>query len=215
MSNHSSLFSIRLAGVLAVTILSPIGALAQTPDSFGLRTNPTPSFAVTLLPGETIGNEQVIRALIRTGTNEFMFVEPEGMQSQTPNESTIVLTARDMNWYVSIRILGPSPAKARLKETLREQLAREYPQVNNPEEFVTTVADQEGVGLQLHVALPDVGDRLIRAVWVPFQAGVLEFKLHAKHSAASAAKRDFDTILLTFRSNERGRIEVLERSDKT
>lgn len=215
MSNHSSLIPIRLAGVLAVTSLLPIGALAQIPDSFGLRTNPPPSLAVTFLPGETIGSEQVIRALIRIGTNEFMFVMPEGMQSQTPNESTIVLTARDMNWYVSIRILGPSPAKAGLKETLREQLAREYPQVNNPEEFTTTVADREGAGLQLRVALPEVGDRSIRTVWVPFQAGVLEFKLHAKQAVASAAQRDFDTILLTFRSNERGRIEVLERSDKT
>jgi hypothetical protein len=191
------------------------GVLAQTPNGFVSRTNQTSDFAVTLLPGEPVGHEQVIRELIRSGTNEFMFVVPEGLQTRTPSEGMIMLTSRDMRYYLSIRIIGPAPAKLGLKDALQERIAIEYPQASNVEEFTTTVADREGTGFQLRQELPQVATRLIRVIWVPFKAGVLEFALNADANSASAGQGAFDMILLTFRSNERGKIEVVKRSERT
>jgi len=200
---------------MAGAMLFVAGATAQTPNDFGLRTNQTPGLAVALLPGESVGHEQVIRELIRSGTNEFMFVVPEGLRTQAPSEDMIVLTSRDMSCYLSIRSAGPAPATPGLKEALRERIASEYPQVSNLEEFTTTVADREGTGLQLRQELPGVGTRLIRMIWVPFKAGVLEFTLNVDANRASTGQGAFDMMLLTFRSNERGKIEVVIRSDKT
>lgn len=196
-------------------MFSVVGIVAQPSTGFELLTNPAPALAVSLLRGETIGREQVIRALIRTGTNEFMFVLPEGFRSQSPSEGTIMLTTRDQNCYLSFRSIKEPPANLGLKEALRERIVSEYPHAGNMEEFTTKVADREGAGLQLRLARPDVGDRLVRIVWVPFQVGVMEFTLNAKSTAAPAAQAAMDMILLTFRSNERGRLEIVKRSDKT
>ena len=162
-----------------------------------------------------MGQEQVIRELVRSGTNEFMFVVPEGLRSQTPDEGTIVLTDRDVTCNLSIRIVGPAPASPGLKEALREQVASHFPNASSLEEFTTTVADREGTGFQLRQELPKVGGRLIRILWVPFKAGVLEFALNVDTKKASAGQAALDMILLTFRSNERGKIEVVIRSERT
>jgi hypothetical protein len=52
-------------------------------------------------------------------------------------------------------------------------------------------------------------------VWVPFKAGLLEFSLNADGGSASAGQGALDMILLTFRSDERGKVEIVRRSDKT
>ena len=91
----------------------------------------------------------------------------------------------------------------------------QYAQASGLEEFTTTVADREGTGFQLRQELPKVSDRSIRVLWVPFKAGIMEFALNTDHKSASAAQGAFDMILLTFRSNERGKLEIVRRSDKT
>ena len=215
MSHRRTLFRFRLAGALAGATLFSAGVFAQTPNGFFWSTNQTPGLAVTLQPGELVGHEQVIREFIRSGTSEFMFVVPEGLGSKTPSAGMIVLTSCDMRYYVSIRIAGPSPTNSGLKEALRERIASQYPHLSGLDAFTTTVADQEGTGFQLRQALPGVGGRLIRIIWVPFEAGVLEFALNADNNSASAGKGALDNILLTFRSNERGKLEIVKRSDKT
>jgi hypothetical protein len=200
---------------MAEALLFAAGVIAQTPTGFGLGTNQPPGFAVTLLPGERVGHEQIVRGLIRSGTNEFMFVVPEGLRTQTPSEGTIVLTSRDMSYYLSIRIVGPAPASPGLQEALREQIANQFPNVSSMEEFTATVANREGTGFQLRQELAKGGSRLIRILWSPFKAGVLEFALNANSNSALAGQGTFDMILLTFRSNERGRLEFVRRSEKT
>lgn len=215
MSHHKALLRRRLAGALAAAMLVAAGVFAQTPNGFLCPSNQTPGLAVTLQPGELVGPEQVIRACIRSGTNEFMFVVPEGLRTEAPPEGMLVLISRDMSYYVSVRIVAPPPTNPELKETLRERIASQYPHMNSLEEFTTTVADREGIGFQLRQELPKVGNRLIRILWVPFKAGVLEFSLNADNNSASLGRGAFDSILLTLRSNERGRIEIVRRSDKT
>lgn len=43
----------------------------------------------------------------------------------------------------------------------------------------------------------------------------MEFTLNASNTSAAAAQAALDMVLLTFRSNERGKIEIVRRSDKT
>jgi hypothetical protein len=196
-------------------MLFAAGVFAQPHNSSVLGANETPGLAVTLQTGEYVGQRQVIRALITSGTNTFMFVVPEGLRAETSSEGRVVLTSGDVTYFLCIGIVGPPLAEPGLKEVLRQRIASHYPNARNLEEFAATVAEREATGFQLRQALPGVGDRLIRILWLPFKAGLLEFTLNADSSSASAGQGALDMILLTFRSDERGKIEIVRRSDKT
>jgi hypothetical protein len=196
-------------------VLFAAGVFAQPHNSSVSGTNATPGLAVTLQAGEYVAQQQVIRALIASGTNTFMFVVPEGLRVQPSSEGRVVLTSRDMSYFLCLGIAAPPLAEAGLKEALRQRIASHYPNARNLEEFAATVADREATGFQLRQALPGVGGRLVRILWLPFKAGVLEFTLNADSSSASAGQDALDMILLTFRSDELGKIEIVRRSDKT
>jgi hypothetical protein len=215
MSHRNAFFRRQLAGALAAAMLLAADVIAQTSNGIDLSPNQAPELAVTLEPGEFVGHEQVIREHLRSGTNEFMFVVPDGLRTETAPDGKIVLITRDMSYYVSLRVVSPPPTSPELKDALREQIVSQYAPLYGLQEFTTTVADREGTGFQLRQDLPKVGGRLIRILWMPFNAGVLEFALNADNHNLSAGQGAFDMILLTFRSNERGRIEIVRRSDKT
>jgi hypothetical protein len=215
MSHPKAQLRCRFAGVLAGALLWAAGVFAQPHNSSVWGTNETPGLTVTFQAGEHVGQQQVIRGLIRSGTNTFMFVLPEGVRAETSSEGRIVLTSWDVRYFLCIGIVGPPLAEPGLKEALRQRIASHYPNARNLEEFAATVADREGTGFQLRQALPGVGDRLIRIVWVPFRAGLLEFTLNADSGSASAGQGTIDMILLTFRSDERGKIEIVRRSENT
>jgi hypothetical protein len=215
MSHPKTVIRYGYGAFLIGTILLALGAVAQTPSGLGLNTNQPSELIVKLYPGELVGHEQVIRQLIKCGTNEFIFVVPEGLRAETLPKGVIMLYGREMNYYASIRIVPPPPAPAGLKASLLEQIASEYSQASGVEEFATTVADREGTGFQLRQDLPKTGDRLVRILWVPFKAGVVEFVVNADHHSAAIGREALDMILLTFRANERGSLEIIERSDKS
>jgi hypothetical protein len=162
-----------------------------------------------------VGREQVIRQFISSGTNEFVFVVPDGLRRQTAPEGMIVLTAGDMSYFMSLRIVAPPPVKPGIREALQDRIAGKYAGAKSLEEFTVSVADRAGTGFQLRQELPELGNRLVRILWVPFKAGVMEFALNADAKNAAAGRAALDMILLTFRSNERGRLEIVERSDKS
>jgi hypothetical protein len=215
MSHPSSIVRFRLAGLLAAALLFVADVRCQTAGGFVVSSNPPPKLLVRLCPGELVGHEQVIRQFIGSGTNEFVFVVPDGLRTQTAAEGAIVLTAGDMSYNVCLRIAAPPPAKPGIREALQERITRQYAGAKSLEGFTTSVADLEGTGFQLRQDLPGVGNRLVRILWVPFKAGVMEFALNADANNAAAGRAALDMILLTFRSNERGRLEIVARSDKS
>ena len=202
----------RLTGLVVGALLWAPALVAQTGNRASFSTNQ--ALAITLLPGESVGNEQVMRGLIKTGTNEFMFVVP-GLRVEAPREGKILLISPDLKWYVSMRIIQTLPPDSELKRALREHVMDQYPGARGVEEFASTVADREGCGLHLWQKPQGSGPRRVSILWVPFQAGVVEFCLNAESDSVSTSRAAFDMILLTFRSNERGKIEVLRRSDKS
>jgi hypothetical protein len=125
------------------------------------------------------------------------------------------MISRDMTYSVSVRIIEPAPPQPGLAEALAEQIARQYPHSSSLETFTTVVADREGAGVQLRQTLTGLNARIVRILWVPFKAGLVEFALNADSSCASAGQAALDTVLLTFRSNEGGKLTIIRRSDKT
>jgi hypothetical protein len=114
-----------------------------------------------------------------------------------------------------LRMLAPPPVKPGTSEALQDRIAGQYPGARNLEGFTVSVADREGTGFELQQDLPELGHRRVRILWVPFKAGIMEFALNADAKNGTAGRAALDMILLTFRSNERGRLEIIERSDKS
>jgi hypothetical protein len=208
-----TLFQVSLSGALAGALALAISTLAETTTSQFPGTNSPPALAVSLQPGEIVGREQIVRALLKNGTNEFIFVVPEQLRIQSLERGVIVMTSQDLSYYASVRVV--EPALAEMKQTLRAQIAGQYAGASGVEEFATTVADQEGTGFQLRQDLPGLPARHIKVLWVPFKVGVLEFTLVADTKSAPIAQGALDMILLSFRSNERGRLELVTHSDKS
>jgi hypothetical protein len=203
-----------LAG--AVWPLATLAVVGQTNPVALVREVPR-FLEATLQPGETVGNEQVLRCFISCGTNRFVFVMPPAVRTRTGCAETLTLESNDGAYLLNLRILGPGPARL----DAGGQLAREtewlgqWPEPRRFERFTTTVSGRAAQGLELRLGLPALGERLRRCVWVPCNAGVLEFSLDASSQRASAALQALDTMLLTFRSNERGELEIIPRSDRT
>jgi hypothetical protein len=215
MSHLNSLRRFRLCSALAGTFLFTVTALAQAPQGVSGATNALPRLAATLQPGETIGREQVVREFLRSGTNEFIFVVPDGTRAETAPAGQIALSSWEQRFYISIRLLEFPTSTPRLKEALRARIVSEYPRATNVELFDTTVGNKRSSGFQLHWNQPGTGLRLVRAVCVPCPAGLLEFTLNTDTHSAPAGQRALNQVLLTLRSNEGGKLEIVRRSDKT
>ena len=157
----------------------------------------------------------MIRALIRSGTNEFIFVVPDGVRAQTASGGTIVMTSGDLTYSVSLRLSMPAPERSGLTEALAEHVKVRYSNPSGQETLTATVADREGRGVQFQQPLSGMNSRLVRVLWVPFKVGFMEFVLNADSSYASAGEAALDVVLLTFGSNEEGRLKIVRRSDKT
>src|ERR1035438_6535696 len=106
MSRPRSLRPFRLAAPAGGAMLFAAGVFAQPRSSSVLETNSTPALAVTLQAGEYLGQQQVIRGIIASGTNTFMFVVPEGLRAAPSDEGRVVLTSRDGRCFLYIGIVG-------------------------------------------------------------------------------------------------------------
>jgi len=194
------------------TALLAIQVAGQAADWFSVSSNSPPPLTLRVEPGEVVGREQVFRQVMRMGTNEFAFVLPAELRREVTPEGMTVLTSKDMSYYVSLRII---PSSAAGREALRQRAASQYADASGLEDFTAWVDDHEGTGLHLRQEVPKVGNRLVRLLWVPFKAGVIEFALNADARNAKAGQSALDIILLSFRSNERGSLEIVPRSDKS
>lgn len=211
----SLLLRCRSAATLAATTILAVVGFGQPADGLIASSNPPHAVAITLRPGEHVGNEQVIRQFIRIGTNEFVFVLPGEMRRNSTPDGTTVLTSWDMTYFLTVRLKAPPSPPLGLSEALREHIANQYAGASSLEDYTACVADHEGAGFQFWQSLPNVGPRLIRILQVPFRAGVMEFVLNADARNAKTGQAALDMILLTFRSNEHGPLETIQRSDKS
>lgn len=205
----------RPLSALAGAILFTASLRAQSPLPGFALTNAPPALAARLQPGETLGNEQVVREFLRCGTNEFVFVVPEETRAEAALENQLVLSSWQQGYHLTLRVWEPPAAATPLREVAREHLAREYPQAGSVEEFETTVAGQPGRGFQFRLGQAGGSSQLVRIVYVPFRAGLLAFTLNARPNSLAAGRRAFDQVLLTFRSNEAGKLEIIKRSQQT
>ena len=106
MSHHRSIWRFPLGGLLAAATLFAADVWGQTIEGFFAGSNQPPRLAARLCSGELVGHEQVIRQLLSSGTNKFVFVVPAGLRTEAAPEGGIALTSGDMSYFVSLRFVA-------------------------------------------------------------------------------------------------------------
>ena len=172
------------------------------------------SFSVIVQPGEFVGATQITRDLIQCGTNQFSFVLPPELSTDRLEPRSLRLISGDGRFYLTFRLLGTEPAEseASAAEARKARALGEHPHTGSVEEFPVTVANRSGYGLAFRERQTGIGERRVRLAWVPCKAGTLEFTLNSDPKIVATALRAFESLLLTFRSNETGRLEVIRFS---
>lgn len=215
MSHLNCFLPLAAAWVLIGAASGPVTAVAQSPGAWAAPTNGAPAVRMNLEPGEIIGWEQVRRQAIRLGTNEFNFVVPEDLRAGTTADGAILLSSAEQTYFVTVRVLPGASSDEVSDSALRQNISTRFCNAAAPEAYVVSVAGRPGQGLVFTQTPPKVGPRSVRIIRVPFRAGVVEFVLNADATHELEGKGALDRVLLTFRSNEDGPLEIIRRSDES
>lgn len=207
----------KMALLASMVLLGGISAQAQFINNAGSADTRPQLIQASVRPGEIVGNEQVMRAFIRCGTNEFLFVLPPDLHTEAINPDTLVLAGPGSRYFLKFSILGSRGGDSAEAQTQvrKENALAQYPNALNLEDFTTTVAGRAAQGLQLAHKSPTMADYVTRIVWVPCQGGVLEFTLTADAQTTKLARQAMDQVLLTFQTNEKGKLEIVRRPEQT
>jgi hypothetical protein len=183
---------------------------APAADSHAKQANLQPrTFEAAIHNGETVGWQQVRRVFVACGTNEFVFVAPYGLR-MTGSADSVTLVSTNYTYFLEFRILATAIAQPNLGDTdcHREFLLSQFPGAKVLEAFSKTAAGRSGPAFELRVKIAGGAERAVCVAMIPCAAGVLEFSYNADLSKSSDAKAAFNSLLRTFRSNERGKNEL-------
>jgi hypothetical protein len=207
----------RLALLAATVLLGGVTAQAQVIKAAGGVDDEAPLIEATVRPGEIVGNEQVMRTFIKCGTNEFLFVLPPDLRTESTNPDGLVLAGPGGRYFLKFRITGARPwdSEAAQAQARKETALAQYDSAGNIEDFTMTVAGRTAQGLQIRHKSAAGVDCLTRIVWAPSKAGILEFTLTTDTQTARLARQTMDVVLITFQSNEKGKLEIIPRSEQT
>jgi hypothetical protein len=205
-----------LAALVFLAAVSVRGQNAALRESRAREILPL-AFDFKVRPGEIVGNEQVMRTFLTRGTNEFLFILPPGLRAQLSGPRGLLLASNERRYNMRLRILdlGAWDSPASGIEACKKAALAEAANSSKVEEFMTGVLGRQGSGLQLRSTLALIGDQLTKIVWVPCTAGILEFRLTADPAQAKDALAAMDLVLLTFASNEQGKLVIVPRQEQT
>ncbi len=204
-------FGFPIAALLALASLT--GSI-RAQDLSARQTALAPrAFQAATRMGETIGWEQTRRVFITCGTNEFVFVVPQGLRVEV-NPDKVSLVSADSTYFITFRILKPADAEAPASGDIaaRAFLVNQFPEARVLAEFSRTAANRTGPALELQFIAVGKIERTACATLIPSAAGMLEFCLNADVSKYPHAEPEFNSLLRTFGSNEQGKLEVVTRT---
>jgi hypothetical protein len=213
MSLRNSIFA--FGAVLGAALLS-CKAGADLPEVSEAAPPPLPPLQANLRKGEVIGIEQVRRAFLTFGTNEFVFVIPPGFRMDASDSGKVVLSDANYDFYLTFRVANPAAGlRAAQTEACRELLVKQHPNVKILDEFFQSAANRGGPAFDLQWDNTSGAKQASRVAFIPSAAGTLEFSLLSKPDKFAQGKTFFNLLLSTFLSNEGGKIEIIPFSDKS
>jgi hypothetical protein len=204
-----------LAAGLLLACVTPGISAADDSEQGQVISRPAP-FSTQLKREETSGPDIVQRAYIACGTNRFAFVVPPEYRLDGSNPEKIVLSNADYSSFISFRIVAPLnfPAQALEPEKCRQRMLECYPGAKVLEEFSQSAANHSGPAFDVRWTNSSNAVQFARVAFIPSPAGVLEFSLVATDGNFKQGEYFLNSVMLTFRSNEGGKLDIAPLSDK-
>lgn len=213
MSSHSKPLLLAIAGLLCLFYV-PVGAQSAAPTN-------APAFQLTTTRHELEGLGHYIRAVATFGTNKFAFIVPKGYFVRL-DEANRQLRAveRDDRCSITVRLIGtPTNAVDKVAETLKPKAIRElvvqrFPTGRITEELSLGGAGRTGPAFDLTWKNEAGLNLQSRIAFILTPAGIIEFHLLTSAAEAEEFKYALNSLMLTLRVAENGKLELPELSNK-
>jgi hypothetical protein len=197
-----------------------VGMAADTASaqeaSEGAVTNLPTALSTELKSEEMVGLQPVQRAYVTFGTNRFAFVVPYGYRMDASNPEKIALFNADYSSYIVFRVAEPLTYAARElpSTTYREVVLARYPNAKILDEFTQRAANHSGPAFDVQWTNSAHITQFTRVAFIPSAAGVLEFSLVSNAGKFTEGQYFLSYVMLSFRTNEGGKLIISRLSDK-
>ncbi|MFO1487143.1 MAG: hypothetical protein U1F65_01575 [Verrucomicrobiota bacterium] len=181
-----------------------------------LQTNEPPGFKAVVQPGEIIGDRQVHHAVLNYGTNEFSFVVPDSFHVDNPGRDRLSVVSQEYDCFITLRLVEAPEGGVRDPnvDECRSMLLSRFPRAVISEEYSRTVANHPGPAFDFEWKDPDSAVQAGRMVFIRTSAGILEFTMTTAKDKFGRGEHVFNSVLLTFRTNENGKLQIVRLEEK-
>lgn len=195
--------------------------LIATPVLAGNSTTPgvtnAPPFVTRVINEDVKGMPPVARAYLAAGTNRFAFLIPQGFRLDASSRDKLLVAALNKSCFISIRRvhgLNSSADSSPAPSDCRTFLKQEYPSLKFRDEFSRAAAGRTGPAFDFEWNISGGAVQSARAVFIPTDIGILEFKLVTNPGNFRAATYKLNNVLLSFTASKDGKLEVVSLSNK-
>jgi len=203
--------------VVALANLPLLAQPASPADPAANRTTNRPPYLARVQRVDGPGLLPADFAYVTLGTNKFGFVMPEGFRLETQDRQKVTLVNRDLSCVLTFRVLEAGLAgKPELDLAYyRSLLLSRHPGGKIVDELSLVAVGRRGPAFDLRWNATGTVPRHERVLFIPWDAGVLEYSLVSSLDKFEAGRRAFGSFLLTFRTPEAdGRLIMPVLSDR-
>ncbi len=182
---------------------------------------PPPTFQVNTTRHDLPGLGYYSRSVATLGTNQFAFVVPKGYIIRTDEVNRVVRAVeRNDKCAITVRLFetptnAVDKATAGLKpEACKELLVLRYPNARFVDTFSLTAGGTGGPAFDFIWRNEGGLEVQSRIAFIPTPAGVVEFHLLTSPAVKEESFQALNSLMLTFRFGEKGKMELPALLDK-
>lgn len=191
----------------------PVGVFAQD------ATEPEPENAVTNKVSLRVDVRRNVEgsympyrfAFITSGFERFTFLIPEDYRVDTSDLTKVKLSSPDYTGLIVVGVEAEgSPAGAKLDAAaLQARVLAKYPDAVLKAESTVAANGQSAPALDFCWKTESGITRMTRTTFVPTSVGLMEFTLTASPEKFEAGLREFNLVMITFRSGINGKFDYV------
>lgn len=205
----------KLLGLAAGLLLWPAGLPLCAQNSAPAAPPAPPVFQVNTTRHNLPGLGYYTRSVATLGTNQFAFVVPKGYLIRVDEANRVVRAveradkcAITVRWFAT-----PTNAVEKADQSLkpaafRELLQQRYASARITEEFSLTAGGTSGPAFDFVWRNEGGLEVLSRIAFIPTPAGVVEFHLLTSAAVKEESFQALNSLMLTFRFGEKGKLEL-------
>lgn len=178
------------------------------------ETNLPPVMDVSIKSEELVKADPVRRAYVTVGTNQFAFVVPDQFRMDASNPEVIQIMDAEASCFITFRVVPQSKSATKDSAAFRAAVLNRFPGARIEEEFPKKVNGRSGTAFDFDWTNANGALQSGRFIFVPTEAGTLEFSLLTRADVRSKGSYFFNSVLLSFCSNLDGPLTIVRLTDR-